>query len=128
MNKTTLLTAGIIVSVVAALAYSLLGEDKGSTNSHQQVKSESVQAKAQSTSPTNSTKVVTVTSDKNSKEKAIVVDENSYVRSAPPPPSNSPVNSNKAKDGRHTSPKAHGHEETASNQKRNAPPPPTGAN
>ena len=124
MNKTTLLTAALIAGIVVAFSYSFLDDDAKSAKSQQQVISDSAQVKAPPSSPSNVTKAVTVTGEKNSEQETVAVDENSYVRNAPPPP----ISSNKSKDGRYTTPQAHGHEEVANNQKKNAPPPPTGAN
>jgi hypothetical protein len=125
MNKITLITAGIIASAVAVVGYSFLGDDVELAKGQQEVISESVQVKAPTVS---SNTAVTITSDKNSEQEKIVVDENSYVRAAPPPPISSPHHSNDTKDSGYTSPKAHGHEEVSDNQKKNAPPPPRGAN
>ncbi|KGJ96415.1 hypothetical protein [Colwellia psychrerythraea] len=124
MNKTTMLTAGLIVGVAVAFSYSFLGDDVESAKAQQQVISESVQVKAPPSSPSNVTKAVIVTGEKNSEQETVVVDENSFVRAAPPPP----IRSNKARDGSYTTPQAHGHEEVSGEHKENAPPPPTGAN
>ncbi|NQZ24724.1 MAG: hypothetical protein HRT55_00215 [Colwellia sp.] len=127
MNKTTLLTAALIAGIVVAFSYSFLGDDVDSAKTQQrpsQEKAEVLQVKEQPASLSNETKPVTLASDTKSEQKTPLVDENSYVRNAPPPP----ISSNKSKDGRYTTPQAHGHEEVANNQKKNAPPPPTGAN
>ena len=124
MNKTTLLTAALMAGIVVAFSYSFLDDDAKSAKSQQQVISDSAQVKAPPSSPSNVTKAVTVTGEKNSEQETVVVDENSYVRAAPPPP----IRSNKAKDGRYTTPQAHGHEEISGEHKENAQPPPKGAN
>ena len=127
MNKTTMLTAGLIVGVAVAFSYSFLGDDVDSAKTQQrpsQEKADDLQLKEQPPSLNNEPKPVTLASDTKSEQETAVVDENSYVRAAPPPP----IRSNKEKDGRYTTPQAHGHEEISSEHKENAPPPPTGAN
>jgi hypothetical protein len=125
MNKITLITAGIIASAVAVIGYGFLGGDTESAKGQQQLKSDTVQAKVPTVS---SNTAVKVTNEKNSEQEKVVVDENSYVRTAPPPPISSPHRANDTKDSGYTSPKAHGHEEVSDNQKKNVPPPPRGAN
>ena len=124
MNKTTLLTAALIAGIAVAFNYSFLGDDVESAKSQHQVAAEDLQVKEQPPSLNNETKSTTLASDTKSEQQTPLVDENSYVRNAPPPP----ISSNKSKDGRYTTPQAHGHEEVSNNQKKNAPPPPTGAN
>jgi len=124
MNKTTMLTAGLIVGVAVAFSYSFLGDDVESAKGQQQVISESVQVKAPPSSPSNVTKAVTVASEKNTEKETALVNENSYARKAPPPP----ISSNKSKYGSNTTPQAHGHEDHHDDEQKNAPPPPTGAN
>ena len=128
MNKTTLLTAALIAGIVVAFSYSFLGDDVDSAKTQQRPYQETVedlQVKEQPPSLSNETKPVTLASETKSEQKTPLVDENSYVRNAPPPP---PIRSNKARDGRYTTPQAHGHEEVSGEHKENAPPPPTGAN
>jgi len=128
MNKITLITAGIIASAVAVVGYSFLGDDVELAKGQQEVISESAPVNAAKNSPNEVSQTVASTNDKNSEQEKVVVDENSFVRAAPPPPISSPHNSNDTKDSGYTSPKAHGHEEVSDNQKKNAPPPPRGAN
>ena len=127
MNKTALLTAALIAGIAVAFSNSFLGDETESANSQQgqqQVAAEDLQVKEQPPSLSNEAKIVTIAADTKSEQKTTLVDENSYVRAAPPPP----MSSNKTRDGRYNTPQAHGHEEVSDHQKKNAPPPPTGAN
>lgn len=124
MNKTTLLTAGIIAGVVIAFSYRFLGDDVESAKNQQRVAADAVQVKAPPISSSNKIKAVTVSNENNSEQQTPLVDESSYVRAAPPPP----MSANSSIDGRHTPPHVHGHEEISDSQKINAAPPPTGAN
>ncbi|MCJ8320815.1 MAG: hypothetical protein MJK12_14345 [Colwellia sp.] len=124
MNKTTLLTAGLVTGIVVALCYSFLGDDVESTQTQQPVKVEGVQVKEQSAPSSNETKAVDIVSENKDKLTTSVAEEPTYVRRAPPPP----ISSTKSTKVAHSSPQAHGHEEVSDDQRRNAPPPPTGAN
>jgi hypothetical protein len=128
MNKITLITAGVIVSAVAVVGYNFLGDDVGLTKGQQELISESAQVKAPTVESNILNNPLKVTVEKNSEQEKVIGDANRYVRAAPPPPISSPHHSNDTKDSGYTSPKAHGHEEVIDNQKKNAPPPPRGAN
>jgi len=127
MNKTTLLTTGLVIGAVVAFGYGYLAGDVDSANNQQeshQEKSEYLQMNKQPPSLNSEAKPVTITSETSAVHEANLVDENSYARTPPPPP----ISSNKTKDGRYTTPQAHGHEEVHEHDQKNVPPPPTGSN
>lgn len=127
MNKTTLLTAGLMVGVAVAFSYLFIENDE-SPISQQVVNLDAKQVEAKVALPKKQIKAVASLGDKTNEQQTALVDESSYVRAAPPPPISAPTSSNKAKDGNYTTAKAHGHEEVSGEHKKNAPPPPTGAN
>jgi len=127
MNKTTLLTAGLVIGVVIAISYDYLGSDidlnKNPQGSHQE-KSTVPQIMTQSSPLNSKAKLVTLATGNDSEQKTALVNENRYARTPPPPP----IRSNHKKDGSYTVLQAHGHEKTHDNHKKNSPPPPAGAN
>lgn len=121
MNKTTLLAVGLVAT--SAIAYSYVFLTKGDISTEQQLV-ENIQGQLKESPVPLKLNGRDITNEQKSEEETTVVDQNSYARALPPPP----IQSNKTKDGRYTTPKAHGHEEVHGEHKENAPPPPTGAN
>jgi len=124
MNKTTLLVTGLIAGLGVAFSYGYLNSDVEAVTSQEQLTVDAFQAKEQSVSSGHEDKAVAIARNSSTEQQTTSVDESSYVRTAPPPP----ISSNKTKDGRYTTPQAHGHEEQHDNDEKNAPPPPRGAN
>jgi len=124
MNKSTLLTAGLLTGIVVVLSYSFLGNDAELVQPQQPLKAKNVQIKEQPEPSSNKAKTVKVISDKTKELTASAAEKQAYERKAPPPP----ISSTKSTKVAHSNPQAHGHEETSDGQQRNAPPPPTGAN
>jgi len=124
MNKTTILTVGLLTGIVAVLSYNFLGDDVELTKHQQPVKAESIKVKEQAVPSSIETKAVKIVSESKDELTTSAAEEQAYVRKAPPPP----ISSTKSRKVAHSSPQAHGHEEVSDGQQRSAPPPPTGAN
>lgn len=125
MNKTALLTVGLIASVAAVFSYVFIANEQEQQPAQQLAESIVVE-KSEHVSSSEQANDLTHAHDESSSQETVLVADASQTRSAPPPP----IQSNKTRDGRYTSPKAHGHEEVHNHDddKKNAPPPPTGAN
>lgn len=124
MNKTALLTVSLIAGVAVVFSYGYLANEQEQQPAQQLAESIVVE-KGEHASSSEQANELTHAHDESSSQETVLVADASQTRSAPPPP----IQSNKTRDGRYTSPKAHGHEEVHNHDdKKNAPPPPTGAN
>jgi hypothetical protein len=119
MNKTTLLIVGLVAGI-AVIGYSALSGNEESAKSQPSIEAAPIELVS---SPD---KEIGVNKQVNSQDDntAAISNDDTYVRSAPPPP----LSARHSRDNRNNTPQAHGHEEVSDNQKKNAPPPPTGAN
>ena len=125
MNKTALLAVGLIAGVAVVFSYGYIANEPEQQPKQQLAESTLVE-KGEHLSSSEQPNDLTHAHDESSSQETVLVAEASQTRSAPPPP----IQSNKTRDGRYTSPMAHGHEEVHNHDddKKNAPPPPTGAN
>jgi len=136
MNKTQLLTAGLISAVIVTLGYIILVDDQSSQDlqtvaehEESQVDIKSAELNKEGAAPieVNSEINSTVNQEVPSQAEPILANEDkAYARKAPPPP----IGSNQSRDARHNNHQAHGHEQAPVSQQRNVnePAPPTGAN